>query len=68
MAGFLQDRNMVQSDTLAKAEINNKGMNTTVATITTPTYNVGVAGMAPVVLLVFFAAIIFTVLGLVEVM
>ena len=43
------------------------GMNTTIATITTPTYNVGVAGMAPVVLLVFFAAIIFVVLGLVEV-
>lgn len=42
------------------------GMNTTVATITTPTYNVGVAGMAPVILIVFFAAIIFVVLGLVE--
>ena len=42
------------------------GMNDTVATITTPTYHVGVAGMAPVVLIVFFAAIIFVVLGLVE--
>lgn len=42
------------------------GMNTTIATITTPTYNVGVAGMAPVILIVFFAAIIFVVLGLVE--
>lgn len=43
------------------------GMNNTVATVTTPTYDVGVAGMAPVVLLVFFAAIIFVTLGLVDV-
>lgn len=43
------------------------GMNSTVATITTPTYAVGVAGMAPIVLLVFFAAIIFVTLKLVEV-
>jgi len=43
------------------------GMQTTLATITTPTYSAGVAGMAPIILLVFFAAIIFTTLRLVEV-
>jgi hypothetical protein len=43
------------------------GMQTTLATITTPTYTAGVAGMAPIILLVFFAAIVFVVLRLVEV-
>jgi hypothetical protein len=43
------------------------GMQTTLATITTPTYSAGIAGMAPIILLVFFAAIVFTVLRLVEV-
>jgi hypothetical protein len=41
-------------------------MNTTLQTITTPTYNAGVAGMAPIILIVFFAAIVFVVLGLVQ--
>ncbi len=35
------------------------GINTTVATITTPTYSVGVAGMAPVLLIIFMALIVF---------
>ena len=42
-------------------------MNKTIATITTPSYSSGVAAMSPVVLVVFFAAIIFVVLGLVNV-
>ena len=35
------------------------GLNTTVATITTPTYSSGVAGLMSVVLIVFAAMIIF---------
>jgi len=35
------------------------GLNTTVATITTPTYDSGVAGLMTVVLIVFAAMIIF---------
>jgi ABC-type sulfate transport system permease subunit len=35
------------------------GMNTVVATITTPTYNSGVAGMMAVVLIVFAAMLVF---------
>lgn len=34
------------------------GINTTVATITTPTYSVGVAGMTGVVLIIFVAMIV----------
>ena len=34
------------------------GLNTTLATITTPTYSVGVAGMFAIVLIVFAAMII----------
>jgi hypothetical protein len=35
------------------------GLNTTVATITTPTYSSGVAGMVSVILIVFAAMLIF---------
>ena len=35
------------------------GMNTVVATITTPTYDAGVAGLVTVILIVFAAMIIF---------
>ena len=35
------------------------GLNTTVATITTPTYSSGVAGLTSVILIVFAAMIIF---------
>ena len=35
------------------------GLNTTVATITTPTYSSGVAGLMAVVLIVFAAMVIF---------
>jgi len=35
------------------------GLNTTVATITTPTYSSGVAGLTGVILIVFAAMIIF---------
>ena len=38
------------------------GLNTTVATITTPTYSSGVAGLNSVILIVFAAMIIFGVL------
>jgi len=38
------------------------GINTTVATITTPTFDVGVAGMIDVVLIVVAAMIIFMVI------
>jgi len=56
----------IESDLPERDRLTQK-WNTTVATITTPTYDVGVAGMAPVILLVFFAAIIFVTLGLVDV-
>jgi len=38
------------------------GLNTTVATITTPTYSSGVAGLNGVIMIVFAAMIIFGVL------
>ena len=38
------------------------GINTTVATITTPTYDVGVAGLVDVILIVVAAMIIFMVI------
>lgn len=40
-------------------------MNKTISTITTPSYSSGVVSLAPVILIVSFAAIIFVVLGLV---
>jgi Na+/H+ antiporter NhaC len=39
------------------------GLNTTLATITTPTYSTGVAGMFGVILIVFAAMIIKGILG-----
>ena len=35
------------------------GLNTTISAITTPTYDVGVAGMIDVVLIIFAALIVF---------
>jgi len=35
------------------------GMNTTIATITTPTYDSGVAGLVGIILIVFAAMIVF---------
>ena len=35
------------------------GMNTTIATITTPTYDAGVAGLTGVIMIVFAAMIVF---------
>ena len=35
------------------------GLNTTIATITTPTYSAGVAGLTGVILIVFAAMIVF---------
>lgn len=42
------------------------GINTTVATITTPTYSVGVSGMVGVVLIIFAAMIIYGMVKLFE--
>ena len=39
------------------------GLNTTVATITTPTYSSGVAGLTGVVLIVFAAMVIFLIVS-----
>ncbi len=38
------------------------GLNTTVATITTPTYSSGVAGMSGVILIIFIAMIVYMML------
>ena len=35
------------------------GMNTTIATITTPTYDAGVAGLTGIIMIVFAAMIVF---------